>query len=259
MSDNPTADALGVDGLLAAQQILGYTFNDPSLLELAFTHSSRADDKFSSNERLEFLGDSVLALVVCDHLFRTYDNLLEGDLTKIKSMVVSRDSCARVAKRLELDHLIVLGKGMRNRGELPSSLAAGCFEAVIGALYLDAGHEFTSQFILKHMKSKIERAVGSGHQQNFKSVLQQIAQQQFGQSPTYIVLDEKGPDHAKCFEICVEIGVRRFSSSWGPAKKVSEQKAALNALQELGFAHVNGEGEVIVTESTEAESPAPTG
>lgn len=227
-----------------AQELLGHEFNDRSLLLRALTHASDADHKLESNERLEFLGDAILGLVVCEHLFREHPELLEGDLTKIKSSVVSRDTCARVSRKLGLDELLILGKGMRNRGEIPRSLGAGGFEAVIGAIYLDADLQTARDFILSMLESRIEKAIQSGHQHNFKSVLQQIAQRRLGFPPQYIVLDEKGPDHSKCFEVCVEIGARRFSSSWGASKKRAEQQAALNALCSLGFAEIDQNGDV---------------
>jgi ribonuclease-3 len=124
------------------------------------------------------------------------------------------------------------------------------YESLIGALYLDAGLERTREFILRDMEPRISSAARSGHQHNFKSVLQQSAQQQFSSTPQYIVLDEQGPDHSKCFEVAVAIGDRRFASSWGPSKKNAEQAAALEALLELGYAERNDDGEIsLITES----------
>lgn len=237
-----------IDVLERAEEILGYQFKDRDLLRRALRHASCTDDKLDSNERLEFLGDAILGMVVCDFLYDHYPSLLEGELTKIKSTVVSRDTCARVARRLGLDVLIELGKGMRNRGEIPRSLAAGGFEAVIGAMYLEAGLETVRTFILQHLSARVRAAYRSGHQQNFKSVLQQVAQRRFEASPSYVLLDEKGPDHSKCFEICVEIGAERFPSSWGPSKKQAEQQAALNALIALDAAVLDEEGDVYLVD-----------
>lgn len=238
-----------IDALDRAEEILGYQFKDRELLRRALRHASCTDDKLDSNERLEFLGDAILGMVVCDYLYDHYPTLLEGELTKIKSTVVSRDTCARVARRLGLEVLIELGKGMRNRGEIPRSLAAGGFEAVIGAMYLEAGLETVRTFILQHLEARVRAAYRSGHQQNFKSVLQQVAQRRFEASPSYVLLDEKGPDHSKCFEICVEIGAERFPSSWGPSKKQAEQQAALNALIALDAAVLDEEGDVFLIDS----------
>ncbi len=230
--------------LNSAEELIGYHFQNPGLLKRAITHASIADSRLESNERLEFLGDAILGLVVCEHLFDHYPELLEGEMTKIKSSVVSRRLCAQIAAEMGLDELLRLGKGMSGRATLPGSVVAALFEALIGAIYVDSGLDAAREFVLSRLIPWIEAAAASGHQSNFKSVLQQASQQQFGQTPTYTVLDEKGPDHAKSFEVCVEIGARRFPSCWGPSKKVAEQQAALSALIELGLAAEDGDGEV---------------
>ncbi len=229
-----------------AERLLGHRFSDRELLARALTHASLADSRLQSNERLEFLGDAVLGMVVCDYLFSRYEGLLEGDLTKIKSSVVSRRTCADVAQELGLEELLRLGKGMGDRRVLPRSVLAAVYESLIGALHIDGGIEVARRFILEGLEPRIEQAAGSGHQYNFKSVLQQEAQQVLSQPPLYIVLDEKGPDHSKCFEICVEIGARRFKPSWGPSKKQAEQQAALEALLELGLVDQRDDGEIHV-------------
>jgi ribonuclease-3 len=228
------------------EELLDHHFSDRDLLERALTHASLVDSRLHSNERLEFLGDAVLGLVVCSYLYDQYDDLLEGEMTKIKSTVVSRRACAEIAEAMGFDELLRLGKGMTRHASLPGSVLAAVFESLVGALYLDGGIEKAREFILRMMKPRIEEAARSGHQHNFKSVLQQTAQQTLGQTPQYVVLDEKGPDHAKCFEVAVEIGARRFGSCWGPSKKQAEQDAALQALKELGFAVSDGNGEISI-------------
>ncbi|MDX2114343.1 MAG: ribonuclease III [Planctomycetota bacterium] len=233
-----------------AQRILGYRFRDLSLLETALTHASIADSRVESNERLEFLGDSVLGTIVCHYLYENFPDLLEGDLTKIKSAVVSRRMCARIATELGLDRLLLLGKGMMTRQAMPASLSAAVLEAVIGAVYHDCaphadGAKTVGAFLLPLLAPHIDQAASSGHQQNFKSVLQQFAQKHFELAPMYVLLDEKGPDHAKCFEVCVEIGARRFPSCWASSKKQSEQLAALRALEELGLITRTGDGQAV--------------
>ncbi|MHC4100954.1 MAG: ribonuclease III [Planctomycetota bacterium] len=227
-----------------AEELLGHQFDSQELLVQALTHASVADSRLQSNERLEFLGDAVLGIVVCDYLYERFDDLLEGELTKIKSSVVSRRTCAEIAEELGLDELLRLGKGLADRQALPKSVLAAVYESLIGALYIDGGLAAARDFILKGMEPTIERAAGSGHQYNFKSVLQQTAQEALRQQPQYIVLDEKGPDHAKCFEVCVEIGAKRYRSCWGASKKQAEQQAALETLLELGFARHGRDGEV---------------
>jgi len=233
-----------------AEDLLEYDFTDRAILNRALTHASTAATRHESNERLEFLGDSVLGLVVCEYLHRTFPDLLEGDMTKVKSSVVSRRVCAEEARRLGLDQLLVLGKGMASARELPSSVAAAVWESVIGALYVDGGLEVAEDFILSALRTRIEQAVESGHHHNFKSVLQQVAQQDFSSTPVYSVLDEKGPDHAKCFEVSVAISGRSFPPRWGPNKKRAEQDAALAALEELSIARVAANGDVHVELNT---------
>lgn len=226
------------------ERLLGHRFSDPELLQRALTHASLVESRLESNERLEFLGDAVLGLVVCSYLYDEYPDLLEGEMTKIKSTVVSRRVCAEIASSLGLDEMLRLGKGMSRHANLPGSVLAAVFEALVGALYLDGGLEVARRFILGLMRPRIEEAARSGHQSNFKSVLQQTAQQMLGLTPQYIVLDEKGPDHAKCFEVAVEIGARRFGSCWGPSKKQAEQDAALQALRELGYVSTGENGDI---------------
>lgn len=215
--------------------ITGYQFQNLDLLWSAFTHASCVDHRLNSNERLEFLGDAVLALVVCEDIFQRYPNYLEGQLTKIKSAVVSRRTCAHIARDMGLVELLQVGKGMCGQEPLPSSLAAAVLEAIIAAIYIDSGsYEVARDFILKQFESHIERAASSEHQRNYKSQLQQHAQQCMMATPFYEVLDEKGPDHSKCFEVCVVINGRRFAGAWGPSKKDAEQKSAKLARAELG-------------------------
>jgi ribonuclease-3 len=224
-----------------AEQVLDYTFKNPALLKEGLTHASIADNRLQSNERMEFLGDAVLDLIVCDELFRRFPELLEGDLTKIKSAVVSRRTCAEIAKETKLHELLIIGKGISNREQMPNSLAAAVYESIVAAIYLDGGYEAAKVYVLRTMVPKIEAIAQVDHQHNYKAMLQQHAQKLLGGTPAYELLDEKGPDHSKCFEVCVEIDGHRYTSAWGPNKKMAEQKAALRALEELG---VLGEKEV---------------
>jgi len=218
------------------EQIIGYKFYNSNLLAKAFTHSSAVDNRFLCNERLEFLGDAVLGIVVCRQLFDSFPGYLEGDLTKIKSMLVSRKTCAKLARQMGLHKFLKIGKGMaNNHSPMSMSLSAGLFEAVIAAIYLDGGFDAASDFLLRTFAPLIEKADAEQTQGNFKSLLQQYAQQQLNTSPAYELLDEKGPDHNKCFESQVVINGRHFTSAWGTNKKEAEQKAAFNALVELGI------------------------
>jgi ribonuclease-3 len=222
-----------MDKIEKTEQIIGYKFTNKSLLEQALTHSSQADRRLTSNERLEFFGDAVLALVICHALYERFPDYLEGDLTKIKSMLVSRRTCARLASRLGIEKFLKIGKGMAKSNALTGSLAAGALEALIAAIYIDGGFKSAREFILNLFGPLIEQADAQQHQENFKSLLQQYAQQELNHTPIYELLDEKGPDHNKCFESAVILGDRRYPSAWGTNKKEAEQKAAYKALIEL--------------------------
>lgn len=182
---------------------------------------------------MEFLGDAVLDLVICEALYHRFPEYMEGELTKIKSAVVSRRTCAEISNETGLTDLLSTGRGISARHVMPNSLAADVYESIVAAIYLDGGFEPAVQFILRTMTPKIEAIASNTHQQNYKAVLQQYAQKEMGGTPLYELLDEKGPDHSKCFEVGVLIDGRRFPSAWGPNKKMAEQKAALLALREL--------------------------
>ena len=217
-----------------AEAVLGYTFKNPNLLKEALTHASIADNRLDSNERMEFLGDAVLDLIICELLYLKFPEYNEGDLTKIKSAVVSRKTCAEVADETGLTNLLLIGKGISSRNAMPSSLAAAVYESIVAAVYLDGGFEVVKEYVIRTMSPKVDDIAANAHRQNYKAVLQQHAQRALAATPTYELLDEKGPDHSKCFEVCVTIDGRRFTSAWGPNKKMAEQKAALKALEELG-------------------------
>ena len=234
------------DRLDRAEEVLGYRFNDRELLSKSLIHASATEERVLSNERLEFLGDAILGMVICEYIYSTFGTQLEGEMTKIKSTVVSRKSCAKVAEQLALSELLELGKGMASRSALPPSIGAAVFESLIGAIYIDGGLDPARELILREMRQMVHQAEESGHHQNFKSVLQQVAQQECGHAPVYTVLDEQGPDHAKCFEVRVEFDGRSFPPSWGSSKKEAEQDAALEALLELGRAVRDDEGHITI-------------
>jgi ribonuclease-3 len=224
------------DILDECQRAIDYRFRQPELLRAALTHSSGADTRLESNERLEFLGDAVLGLVTCEQLFLRFPNYQEGEMTKIKSVVVSRRTCTRISRALNLGDFLFMGKGMDAHHVVPASLLADVFESLVAAIYLDGGLEVAKKFILTHLGPEIEHVAEGAHGGNYKSLLQQVAQREFGATPQYHLLDEKGPDHSKCFKIAAVIGRHSYAAAWGRNKKEAEQKAAMNAL-----AQVNGE------------------
>ncbi|HVT89038.1 MAG TPA: putative dsRNA-binding protein, partial [Tepidisphaeraceae bacterium] len=190
---------------------------------------------------------------ICEALYRKFPTLLEGDLTKIKSAVVSRRTCAEVAKETGLSDLLIIGKGISSREAMPSSLAAAVYESIVAAIHLDSGFEVAKTYILRTMSAKIDSISSNIHQENYKAVLQQHAQRMLSATPMYELLDEKGPDHSKCFEVCVAINGRRFTSAWGPSKKMAEQKAALLALEEMGVMEASEVDEAIEQIAVEEE------
>ena len=212
---------------------IDYQFEDKTLLHSALTHASGADSRADSNERLEFLGDAILGLVVCEQLFIDFPDYQEGDLTKIKSVVVSRSTCTRISKRLDIEEHLILGKGLSKNSSIPDSLLADVFEALIAAIYLDGGMKPAKEFILRYVEEEIQNAVVNGTTENFKSILQQHSQKEFGAPPNYLLISETGPDHSKEFEVAAFVNGEQFEPAWGRNKKEAEQKAAYNALRSL--------------------------
>src|SRR5271166_6425747 len=219
--------------LQGCEERIEYTFLDKHLLQAALTHASGAEHRLASNERLEFLGDAILGAVVCELLFKQYPQYLEGDMTRIKSIVVSRQTCAKISEGLGMQEFLILGKGMTTHPSVPPSLLADVFESLVAAMYLDGGADVSRAFLERHMAPEIELAVGGEMGNNYKSMLQQLAQREHGTTPTYLLLDEKGPDHSKCFKIAAQVGSSRFEAAWGRNKKEAEQRAARNALCEI--------------------------
>ncbi len=212
---------------------LDYRFQNRDLLRNCLTHASGANHRLASNERLEFLGDSILGAVVCEMLYQRFPEDTEGELTRIKSIVVSRSTCAKISETLALPKFLLLGKGLSVNEMVPMSVAAAVFESLIAGVYLDGGLEAARRLVERVMGPEIELAGGVDHGRNYKSLLQQYAQKVFGETPVYRLLDEKGPDHSKCFKVAALIGQQTYHPAWGANKKAAEQRAAQNALYEL--------------------------
>ncbi len=219
--------------LAECERRIDYVFRDKALFRAALTHASGALHRLASNERLEFLGDAIMGAVVCEILFHQYPEYSEGDLTKIKSIVVSRSTCTKLSEALGLEDFLILGKGMATHAHVPPSVLADVFESLVAAIYLDGGDVAVRRFLIRLIGPEIELAVSGDMGGNYKSLLQQLAQREHGQTPIYQLLDEKGPDHSKCFKISAQIGQHRYQPAWGRNKKEAEQRAARNALSEL--------------------------
>ena len=233
MTEIPSPEAEQQAKLALCESIIGYQFQEQSLLLSALTHASGAQHRLVSNERLEFLGDAILGGIVCELLYLRFPDYLEGDLTKIKSIVVSRVSCAKLSESLGFQECLILGKGMAQNSNLPASLLADVFEALVAAIYLDGGAAEVRRFVEATIGPEIELAEAGELEGNYKSQLQQLAQREFGSTPVYQLLDEKGPDHAKCFQVAAQVGGHRYGPAWGRNKKEAEQRAASNALSEI--------------------------
>lgn len=213
---------------------LDYEFKDLSLLETALTHSSYANE-FScpSNERLEFLGDALLGCVVSVLLYEKYPSYAEGDLSKIRSRVVSGANFAKYAEMLGLGGQIRLGKGEESTGGRErESNNANAFEALIGALYLDAGYEKAFEVVSRLFRDAIER---DDFPRDSKTQLQEVSQSVFGKTPEYSVLSEEGPPHERTFTVEVRIPSDLTGTGQGKSKRQSEQSAARDALRKLGY------------------------
>lgn len=221
------------DTLTQCERVLGYTFRDRELLQRCLTHASISRTRLDSNERLEFLGDAILGAAVCELLYKRYPEEAEGGLTRIKSFLVSRATCARISREMGLHDFLLLGKGVTASHEVPSSIRAAVFESLVAGIYLDGGHEVAFEFVQRIIEPEIERGSITGQSTNYKSMLQHQCQKVTGTPPVYQILDEKGPDHLKCFQICANLGAKRYSPAWGASKKEAEQRAAENAWFEM--------------------------
>jgi len=209
--------------------LLGHVFRDKSLIFNALSHSSTKSDERPSNERMEFLGDSILGTLIAESLYRQFPDADEGELTRIKSQAVSRATLERVAATMGLDRFILVGKGVKKK-TIPSSLIGNLYEAIVGAIYLDAGLAATRKFVLGHLNVIVEEIVDDRAERNYKSLLQHYCQRELGAMPSYRVHREAGPAHGRSYEVAAvfkgeEVGLARAQS-----KKEAEQGAARAAM-----------------------------
>lgn len=217
-----------MESLERCQQALGLRFRNPQLLWRALTHASTGEGMDGHNERLEFLGDAVLTLIITEHLFSEHPNLTEGEMTELKGGIVSGSELAFVGTRLGLERWIRVGKGLAKERSIPRSILANTFEAVVGALYIDSGLEAVRRFALQVLRDQIARALGGAR--NFKMLLQNHGQKSFGEVPVYKVIGRGGPAFARSFQVRVVLHGVEYSPAWGKTKKEAEQWAAREAL-----------------------------
>jgi len=220
--------------LAGLEERLGHRFAERSLLGQALTHASATAADAPDNERLEFLGDAVVGLAVCDYIYRCFTKCEEGALTKMKSLAVSAAALARRARALDLPRYASLGRGMPAPDSLSDAVLANLFEGVVGAVYLDAGFERAAEFVIGQLDEEIEAAAESRGEWNRKAILQQLASRRFGELPKYRVVSTTGPAHGKVFEIEAVVGGQAFPVGRGRSKKEAEQRAASNAIAALG-------------------------
>ena len=215
------------------QQVLHYQFKNPALLRIAMTHTSFANESkvpSTHNERLEFLGDSVLSVVVADYLFHQSQRP-EGELTRMRASLVSEDALFQFAQEIELGEYLRLGRGEDlGGGRTRPSVVSDAFEALIAALYLDGGMETARAFILPFLTE------GKTAEQDYKTRLQEVIQQNPEEKLRYEVISEDGPDHDKKFTVAVYLNSNRMAAGRGRSKKAAEQHAAREALRLMGLA-----------------------
>lgn len=218
------------------QEKLGYTFNDEAILVRALSHSSYVNENHSagdSNERLEFLGDSVLGLITAENFFKNYKKLPEGELTKLRAATVCEKSLAGFARQLELGKYLLLGKGeILTGGRERPSIQADAFEAIIAAIYLDGGMESARNFVLKYIEEAIRQQQSI---RDYKTLLQEVVQRNPGEIIEYVLTGETGPDHDKRFEVEVHLNSNVIGRGIGKSKKKAEQEAAREALELMGL------------------------
>ena len=217
---------------------LNYTFRNPALLEEALNHSSYANEHraahLKSNERLEFLGDSVLGFVTAEFLFGRHPDLPEGDLTRIRAALVCEQSLFEVAQKLELGAYLKLGRGEEaGGGRERTSILADAMEAIFAAVYLDGGVQEASALIHRVLLDVEREEIVKERRRDYKTALQELVQRQVGRELTYRMIGEQGPDHAKVFQAEVLLNGASVGSGFGRSKKEAEQAAAKAALEEL--------------------------
>ena len=222
---------------------LQHRFKDTKLAVQALTHSSAKDKDYPCNERLEFLGDAILGHVISEHLFNNFPGYEEGDLSTMKSIIVSAKTLSEQAHELQLDRVIILGRGLTEKRQIPRSILCNAFEALVAALYIDGGMDAAKKFILGNLKMKVDEILKDEHEKNYKSLLQDYAQRRVNAIPVYRVMKEVGPDHKKMFQVMVELDSAQYGPAWGANKKEAEQRAAKLALEQLGLLTVEANAE----------------
>ncbi len=224
--------------MLSLENKLDYKFNNIALLKNALVHSSYANEmrgNVHSNERLEFLGDSVLSIIVAEHIFNKYPNMPEGELTKLRASLVCEKSLCFFAREIGIGDYLLLGKGEdKNGGRERDSILADAFEAVLAAIYIDGGMSAAKKHIYNTVLRDLEHHCDEETFKDYKTLLQEIIQRNPEENVSYILLDEQGPDHDKIFTVAVYLNSNEIGQGTGKSKKQAEQMAACQALKLMG-------------------------
>lgn len=236
----PAVDKKRAMGLFAFQEKIGIKFNNLELLNLAFTHTSYANEclgDVDNNERLEFLGDSVLGMVTAEYLFTNFPELHEGDFSRIKAWAVSENSLAEVATSLDFEKYLLMGRGEEIQGgRRKKAVIADAMEAVIAAIYLDQGLGVVRDYILSFIKGQVDKVLHNKQSgKDYKSELQEYFQKRRKKCPEYELVGTRGPAHDQVFSVVVHLNTKTFGPAEGSNKKSAEQSAAKMALQALGL------------------------
>jgi len=230
--------ALSSENLSKLELSIGYHFKRRPLLTQALTHKSYAyehkEEGAIDNERLEFLGDAVLNLIISEHLYNKFKDFTEAELSRIKAYAVKESTLARTARKLKIGRYLYLGRGEEiTGGRNKPSLLANAFEAILAAIYIDGGYKNARTFLINHLLPEIERVSKEDFVFDFKTRLQEVSQMKFGTLPKYITTKEEGPDHEKVFEVKVYLNEKLMGTGIGKTKKAAAQKAAQEGLRRL--------------------------
>ncbi len=241
MMRNPSNNHQAEQKLSELEEILGYKFVNTGILLRALTHSSFANEQRARgisvlcNERLEFLGDSVLSMVVSEYIFLNYPQMPEGELTLLRAGTVCERALGNYANNIKLGDYLYIGRGEeRSNGRSRISILADAFEAILAALYLDGGIDAVKTFVIPHIISEIKKIIKSGRTEDFKTMLQQIIQQEQGEKLVYILVDEIGPAHDRMFKVEARLNSNIIGHGEGKTKREAEQNAAREALDLFG-------------------------
>lgn len=228
-------DELNSEDMARLEKQIGCSISEKELFTRALTHSSTIQKGYTSNERLEFLGDAILEVIVCHYLYHEYPDMSEGQLSEIRAGAVSTRTLSGIAEQLDLTEFARFSRGIEQKQSMPDSILANLFEAVVAAVYLEKGMEEARAFVLRHLEPCIQNEVTGESPTNYKTELQKFMQRKWNRIPHYQIKKETGPDHDKEFEVEVMVRGEAYGPGIGTSKQEAEQEAARIAAEELGL------------------------